>query len=264
MRNHRWEDGAAYERFMGRWSRLLAEQFVSWLAVPRRSDWLEIGCGTGSLTSAICQFANPRHVTACDTSLDFVDFCREHLRHPDLRVVVASTDALPPHRSGYDVVASNLVLNFLPEPVDALKRMRGVCTPHGIVAACVWDYAEGMEFLRVFWDAAVALDSDAIGFHEGVRFPLCNPEALRSAFAAAGLEAVEVTPLVIRTPFASFDDYWAPFVAGPGPAPTYLASLSAKRQEALADRLRTDIGASGHPIQLAARGWAVRGLRGAA
>lgn len=265
MPRDRWEDAAAYDRFMGRWSRLLAEQFVLWLAVPPGSTWLEIGCGTGSLTSAICEHANPRRVTACDTSPDFVEFCRGHISYPDLRVVVASTDALPAHDAGYDVVASSLVLNFLPDPVKALQLMRDACAHDGIVATCVWDYSEGMEFLRRFWDAAVALDSHAHRFHEGVRFPLCNPAALRSAFAAAGLQSVVVTPLTVPTHFGSFDDYWEPIVDGPGPAPTYVSTLSASHRRALADRLRAEVVDSpDDPIRLTARAWAVKGLRDAA
>jgi SAM-dependent methyltransferase len=264
MQHDRWEDAAAYDRFMGRWSRRLAEQFVSWLAIPRRSTWLEIGCGTGSLTSAICEHADPRQVTACDTSPGFVAFCREHIPCPDLRVVVASTDALPAHDAGYDVVASSLVLNFLPNSVDALKRMRHACARNGMVAACVWDYSEGMEFLRHFWDAAVALDSGARRFHEGVRFSLCKSPALRAAFTAAGLTSVTVTPLTIPTHFENFNDFWEPFVDGPGPAPTYLSSLSARHRQALADHLRAELaGSPGHRIQLTARAWAVKGLRDA-
>jgi trans-aconitate methyltransferase len=263
MPSDRWEDAAAYDRFMGRWSRPLASEFVSWLAVPPSAKWLEIGCGTGSLTRAICEESHPESVVACDTAADYVHYCREHLRYPGLTVVSATTDTLPAVPSGYDAVASSLVLNFLPDPAQALVHMREVCAPGGSVAACVWDYAAGMELLRVFWDAAVALDPEAQPLDEGSRFPLCHPDALRSAFAGAGLESVTVAPLTVSTTFASFDDYWAPLLDGPGPAPTYVSSLPEDRKRQLADRLRAQLsGAGDGPIHLRARAWAARGVRG--
>jgi hypothetical protein len=122
-----------------------------------------------------------------------------------------------------------------------------------------------MEFLRIFWDAAVELDPAARSLHEGSRFPLCRPEALHSAFVEAGLEAVDVAPITISTAFASFDDYWAPFVDGPGPAPTYVSSLSGSDRHRLAERLRAILArAGGPPIHLRARAWAAKGVRGAA
>lgn len=265
MIDDRWKDAAAYDRYMGRWSRALAERFVSWLAVPPGSAWLEIGCGTGALTRAIRSVAEPRSLTACDTSRDYVAYCREHVRDARVRFVEASTDALPSPGPGHDVVASSLVLNFLPDPAEALDRMRRACRERGTVAACVWDYAGEMTFLRTFWDAAVALDPGARPLDEGVRFPICSPPALRAAFAAAGLEAVEVAPLVVPTPFPTFEDFWEPFVTGPGPAPTYLASLSEARREALVDRLREGFACSPEgPARWTARAWAARGERKAA
>jgi SAM-dependent methyltransferase len=247
---------------MGRWSRSLAREFVAVLGVPPASSWLEVGCGTGSLTAAICELGMPASVIACDTAPDFVTYCREHLHYPQLSVVRVAPGSLPDMPSGADAVVSSLVLNFLPAPVDALAQMRDACSPNGCVGACVWDYAEGMEFLRVFWDAAVALDPAAEALHEGTRFPLCKPAALRAAFEAAGLQSVSVVPITVPTSFSSFDDFWGPFVDGPGPAPTYVSSLSEPGRQRLADRLRTILGRRGHsPIQLSARAWAAKGVR---
>jgi trans-aconitate methyltransferase len=256
-----WEDASAYDRYMGRWSRGLAREFVSWLNVPPSASWLEVGCGTGSLTSTICEQARPASVLACDTAPDFLSFCRERLRFPNLTVVPAAADALPASTRGHDAVVSSLVLNFLPRPVDALTQMREACLPNGCVGACVWDYSEGMEFLRMFWDAAVALRPEAAHLHEGSRFPICNPDALRAAFAAAGLQSAQVAPLIVPTTFASFDDYWEPFVNGAGPAPTFVASLSRLDQQRLADRLRAVLSDSGdYPVHLRARAWAAKGF----
>jgi len=256
----RWEDASAYDRFMGRWSRLLAGEFVPWLDVPAGASWLEIGCGTGSLTAVICELSRPGAVIACDTAPDFVAYCREQLRYPELSVRETTPGELPSVAGGFDAVVSSLVLNFLPSPVEALAQMRTACAPGGTVAAVVWDYAEGMEFLRLFWDAAVELDLGARSLHEGSRFPICEPNALRTAFAAAGLDAITVEPLIVDTPFAGFDDFWSPLVDGPGPAPTYVASLEAPARQRLADRLRERLDGPGS-IRLRARAWAARGVR---
>jgi ubiquinone/menaquinone biosynthesis C-methylase UbiE len=246
---------------MGRWSRLLAAEFLAWLEVAPGANWLEIGCGTGALTSAILESAKPASVTACDTAADFVRYCASNLRHPDCVVVTATTDTLPRREPGYDVVASSLVLNFLPDPVAGLARMREVCATHGCVAACVWDYSEGMEFLRLFWDAAMSLDPRSKALDEAVRFPLCRAEEMRSAFLRAGLERVAIESLTVPTRFASFDDFWLPFVDGPGPAPTYVASISETRRSELAALLRVRVpqGPDGE-IHLRARAWAAKGL----
>ncbi len=203
MLQDRWEDAAAYDRFMGRWSRPLALAFVSWLGQSPRGSWLDVGCGTGSLTSAIFELAEPNAVTACDSAPDYVRYCREHVSPLRLEVVVASADALPSVAGGFDAVVSSLVLNFLPDPDQALAEMRSVCATGGCVAACVWDYSGGMDFLRRFWDAAVTLHPSAHPLDEAARFPLCDPGALRSAFASAGLDAVAVAPLTVPTPFAN-------------------------------------------------------------
>jgi hypothetical protein len=130
----------------------------------------------------------------------------------------------------------------------------------GAIAAYVWDYAGKMELMRHFWDAAVELDAKAATLDEGLRFPLCRPQALEQLFAGAGLEAIEVRAIDIPTPFADFDDYWGPFLGGQGPAPAYAMSLDEDARERLRERIRERIpaGADGS-IALSARAWAVRG-----
>ena len=257
----RWVAGDAYEAYMGRWSRRLAKAFVEWLQPTRASNWLEVGCGTGALTSTICDSADPAFVIACDPSAPFVEHAREHL--PDARVsfIVAGAEALPRRTGGFDAAVSGLVLNFLPDPQAALKSIRERLRRAGLGAAYVWDYAEGMEFLRFFWEEAVALDVRAVSLDEARRFPLCQPSALAALFETAGLAQVETHALVISTDFSTFDDYWAPFLCGTGPAPSYVASLDPDAREllrgGLAQRLQTR---SDGLIRLRARAWAVRGV----
>jgi SAM-dependent methyltransferase len=255
-----WSSGEAYEAYMGRWSRPLARSFVEWLAPQRAAHWLEVGCGTGALTSALCALSEPGSVVACDPAEPFVAHARSHV--PDARAsfVVTGADALPGRDGGFDGVVSGLVLNFLPDPTLAVETMRARLRPRGVLAAYVWDYASGLEFRRHFWDAAAALDERATLLDEGVRFPLCAEAALVSLFRAAGLCEVEVTSLEVPTHFAGFDDYWRPFLGGTGPAPAHVGSLAPAEREALKERLERRLASSQDgSIHLRARAWAARG-----
>ena len=221
----RWAVGAAYETYMARWSRRVARPFVEWLEVEDHAQWLDVGCGTGALTAAICEFGRPVAVIACDPSGPFLDAASVAV--PDKRVVfeLAGGEHLPESAEGFDAVVSGLVLNFLPDPERALHVMRRRLRPGGLVAAYVWDYAGGVEFLRHFWEEAIALDPEAAALDESHRFTHCNAAGLVSLFEGVGLVEVEVRGLEVSTPFASFEDYWQPFLGRTGPAPSYLASL---------------------------------------
>lgn len=257
-----WSSGTAYEAYMGRWSRSLARVFVAWLGIKPSAHWLDVGCGTGALTSTICEICNPASVLGCDPAEPFVAHAQRNVADNRATFVVAGADALPARQGGFDAIVSGLVLNFVPDAVLAVQAMRERICSGGTVAAYVWDYASGLEFLRHFWDEATASDPSAAALDEGGRFPVCQPPALVSAFDAAGLEAVETTSLEIPTHFAAFDDFWKPFLAGTGPAPSYVASLDPTRRESLKTRLRRRIVSDGDgPIRLNARAWAVRGLR---
>jgi hypothetical protein len=153
-----------------------------------------------------------------------------------------------------------LALNFFPDPGAAVHEMRAIAAPGGTVSACVWDYSDGMQFLRHFWDAAAAVDSAARELDEGNRFPLCRRGALTALFQSGDLDDVRCEAIEIRTTFASFDDYWRPLLGGTGPAPSYVLSLDADRRAMLARRLEGTLrrGPDGQ-IALDARAWAVRG-----
>lgn len=257
----RWLTGDAYEAYMGRWSRPLGRVFVEWLHPKPAAHWLEVGCGTGALTSAICELCHPAAVVACDPAAPFIEHARNNLSDSRVSFAVAGADALPGRDGGFDVVVSALVLNFLPDPGPAVASMRERLRREGIVAACVWDYEAGMEFLRCFWEEAVALDAHAAVLDEGLRFPLCRAEALASLFQAAGLAQVETERLEIPTDFSDFADYWTPFLRGTGPAPSYVASLDPPAREALRERLARRLPAGGDGrVHLRARAWAVRGV----
>ncbi len=261
-RMDRWSSGSAYESYVGRWSRLVAPVFVDWLGVPSVRRWLDVGCGTGALTDAILARCAPRSVVGVDPSEAFVAHARATI--VDARATFAvGTAAMTDLNDGeVDVVVSGLVLNFVPDLGAAVAEARRVVNPGGVVAGYVWDYAGGMQLLRRFWDAAVALDPAAQPLDEGVRFASAAPEPLAAAFTAAGLEAVDVRPIEVPTVFADFDDLWTPFLSGTAPAPGYTASLAEPARIALRDRLRASVAEEPDgSIRLVARAWAARGRR---
>jgi SAM-dependent methyltransferase len=257
MMSDNWAEGDAYDAYMGRWSRALAPAFLDWLAPRTGASWLEVGCGTGALTAAICGLAEPSSVVACDPSAAFVEHARDAVRSERASFVTASAGALPERTGGFDYVVSALVLNFLPDPARGVSAMSDRLRPDGIVAAYVWDYGNGFEFLRRFWDEAVGLDGAAAALDEGRRFPLCRPEALEQLFVHAGLRGVAAGILEIPTRFENFEDFWLPFLRGTGPAPAYVASLPPEHRERLRNRLAARAAREG--LKLKAQAHAIRG-----
>ncbi len=256
-----WDDGSAYDPYVGRWSRPVAAAFLAWLAVPPRATWLDFGCGTGALSQAILTHATPQIVIGCDRSPGYVAYAKRHTPDPRAQFALAELSDLPRVDGGFDAVVSGLVLNFLPSPGDGLAALVTRARRGATVGAYVWDYAAGMQMMRVFWDSAVELDTAAQPLDEGARFPLCAPQPLRTLFEAAGLARVDVQPIDVPTVFGDFADYWAPFLGGQGPAPGYARRLPPERRDLLRDTIRRRLPiAPDGTIALAARAWAVRGL----
>jgi SAM-dependent methyltransferase len=255
-----WVHGSPYEDYVGRWSRRVAPLFLSWLGVPASRRWLDVGCGTGALSAAIVDCCSPCSVIGVEPSGGFLETAHENLGD-QVTLHQGSATAIPLGEGSVDVVVSGLVLNFVPDQRAALAEMTRVTAQAGTIGAYVWDYAGKMEMMRAFWDAAVELDPDAAKFDEGVRFPLCRPEALNELFTGAELRGIEVGALDIPTRFTSFDDYWQPFLGGQGPAPAYAMSLPAPARTRLRDRIRERIPVQADgSISLTARAWTVRGV----
>ena len=258
----RWSDGGAYEAYVGRWSRLVAREFLAWLDVPAHADWLDVCCGTGALSQTILAQAAPAHVRGIDLSPDFIAFAQAHTADPRASFAVGDAQALPEPDAVCDVAVSGLALNFVPQPEKAASELARVVRPGGLVAVYVWDYSGSMHLMRYFWDAAVALDSAARPLDEGSRFPLCAPEPLSQLFTQAGLHQVETRAIDAPTVFRDFDDYWMPFLGGQGPASGYVMSLDERRRATLRDALRSRLPiANDGSIPLTARAWAVKGRR---
>jgi SAM-dependent methyltransferase len=238
----------------------VARIFVSGLDVAAGRRWLDVGCGTGALTATVLARAEPATITGVDPSEGFLATARAQVTDPRASFRVGDARSLPLPDGAFDVVVSGLAINFVPEPERAAAEMARVATAGAVVAAYVWDYADGMAMMRHFWDAAAAADPQGTGLDEGSQFPVCRPEPLRELWSDAGLRDVSVVPIEIDTVFAGFDDYWQPFLGGQGSAPAYVASLPASRRDAIGELLRARLPvAPDGSIRLTARAWAVRG-----
>ena len=260
METDHWHESTGYEAYVGRWSRRIAERFLPWLDVGRGAAWIDIGCGTGVLTRAILDLEDPDSVVGIDPSKAFLSSARTSIHDRRVSFVEGTADSMPEASASADVIVGGLMLNFVADVPGALSEMIRVVRPESTIAAYVWDYAEGMQLIRLFWDAAAALDPAAEELDQGVRFPLCRPEPLETAFTDAGLEEVVVAPFDIPTAFPSFDDYWAPFLSGVRSAPAYVMSLDPAARERLRSRLDETLPREPDgSIELTARAWAVRG-----
>jgi len=256
-----WERGSPYERYIGRWSRSVAPQFLAWLHLGPGKRWVDVGCGTGALSAAILDNCAPGEVVGVEPSEGFLKLAAQNL-NDRAHILPGSAQSISLPDGAADVVVSGLVLNFVPDEQAALKEMARVVCAGGTVAAYVWDYADKMEVIKTFWDEAVNLDPSASDLHEGLRFQLCNPVALRAAFEVAGFTEIQVSPIDLTANFDSFDDYWQPFLGGQGPAPAYAMSLTEDRRSQLRDSLKVRLLMDKEgSFSLEARAWAVRGKR---
>lgn len=259
-RHDSWAAGEAYERYMGRWSRQVAERFLDWLAPPRDAAWLDLGCGTGALSQAILARCAPRSLIGIDASAGFIAHARATTADPRARFEVGDAQKLPLADGAVDVAASALVLNFVPDRQAALRELARVVKAGGRLSFHVWDYpGGGMGMMSVFWRCAIALDAKAADLGEGGRFPFCTPDGLAALCAEAGWPAVTVAPIEVESRFADFEDYWQPFTLGAGPAPGYCAGLPEDARARLKAKLQEELGAG--PFTLPARAWAVKAVR---
>jgi len=252
-----FSQGDAYEQFMGRWSRLVAPLFLDWLNADAGARWADVGCGSGALSAAVLARAAPASVVGVDPAAAQVSEASRRVVDPRVSFSQGTADDLA--RGAFDVVVSGLVLNFVPDPPSAVAAMVRAA-PGGQVAAYVWDYAEGMQLLRTFWDAAVSLDPAVEDLNEGHRFSWSGPDALAALWRGAGLGGVRSTALTVPLVFEDFDDFWLPFLGGQGPAPAYVAKLDERPREELRAALQQSlVPDTDGRIRLSARAWAVAG-----
>ncbi len=247
----------AYDRYMGRYSDKLAITFLSFIGGDPGQRALDVGCGPGALTQALATGLGASHVAAADPSQPFVEACSERVPGADVRRAVAAE--LPWIDATFDLVVSQLVLNFLPDPEAGLAEMTRVSRPGGTIAACTWDYADGMTMLRTFWDAARDVDSKSPDEAHTMRFT--TEGQLAQLWEHTGLTDIRTRVLEVSSEYDDFDDYWTPFTLGVGPGGSYVASLDAERLEQLRDGCFQRLGAPDGAFTLAARAVAVSGRR---
>ena len=253
-----WQSGIAYEKFMGRWSSVVAKKFLSWFDIPQTHSWLDIGCGTGSLTKLILETNRPKEVIAIDSSGDLILHAQRSIIDPLVKFKVCLAESLNVDSNSIDAVVSGFVLNFVSQPKIAISEMLRVTKPGGKIGIFLWDYQDGMQMLRYFWDAVVELNKNANKFDEGIRFPLCKKGGLDSLFQEIGLKQFESTAINIKTIFQNFDDFWQPFLSKVGPAPSYVMSLDKKNKQKLKEQLFKTFPINDNgSISLTARAWAV-------
>ena len=244
----------AYDRFMGRYSVLLAPQLADLAGVCVGQRVLDVGCGPGALTTELVTRLGAAAVTAVDPSEPFVAAARE--RHPGVSVEHASAEQLPFRDGAFDAALAQLVVHFMADPVAGLREMARVAREHGVVAACVWDHvAGGQGPLSSYWAAVHELDPDV---EDESTLAGARQGHLMELFEAAGLREIEDTHLTVSVEHPTFEDWWEPFTLGVGPAGAYAAGLDPERQAQLRERCRERLPPP--PFVLTLRAWAARGL----
>jgi ubiquinone/menaquinone biosynthesis C-methylase UbiE len=242
----------AYDRFMGRYSVPLAPLLADFGQIAPGARVLDVGCGPGALTAELERRVGAAAVSAVDPSTPFIAAARA--RHPGVDVRQASAEELPFADGEFDASLAQLVVHFMANPLAGLREMARVTRDRGVVAACVWDHAEGGGPLVRFWTAAREFD------------PNVEDESLRAGarrghlvelLEEVGLEAVEETALTAQVEHATFDEWWDPFTLGVGPAGRYLETLDTEHRNRLRDRCAEDFPAGG--LTVSARAWAARG-----
>ena len=227
---HSFDDGDAYERFMGRWSRAVAEPFLNWLAPMPGGAWLDVGCGTGAFTAVILDRAAPASITAIDPSPAQVAFAKGRTADPRAKFQVADALALPFADGTFDVVCAALVLNFVRDPSVALGEMRRVARPGALVAAYVWDFQRELSPSGPLRSAMrqVGLTVPAI---PGT--PASTVGALTGLFAAAGLRDIVSQRIEVASVFGGFAEYWQSQTPSYAPATGVIDQLNEGKRRAL-------------------------------
>ena len=247
--------GEAYDRFVGRYSTPLARAFADASAVESGVAALDVGCGPGALTGELVHRLGAPAVAAIDPSEPFVAECRR--RNPGVDVRLASAEALPFAERSFDRALAQLVLHFVADPAAAAGEMRRVLRPGGLAAACVWDFHDGMRLIRHFWDAALSVDPSAPD--EAATLHFGRDGEIGELFSAAGFADVESGAVDVEAAYDDFDDLWAGFTGGPGPAGAYCMSLAPALRDRLRDELRRSLGDPQGAFTLPARAWYATG-----
>lgn len=244
---------AAYDRFMGRYSAPLAPRFAEFAGVTAGQRVLDVGCGPGALTGELVRRLGPAAVCAVDPSMQFVEAVRD--RRVGVRARQGAAESLPFDDRTFEVTLAQLVVHFMAEPVVGLREMARVTTPHGTVAACVWDHAGGEGPPSLFWDTARKLDPNV---EDESALAGARRGHLAALFDQAGVHEIQKSTLTVEVEHQSFDEWWQPYMLGVGPAGSFVARLDPAQQARLRELCRERLPKA--PFVVPATAWAARGL----
>ena len=256
-------DGAAYERFLGRWTARLAGELVSFARLPAEGAVLDVGCGTGSLTAELAHRYPGREIHGLDRAEPYIAFARDRVPASGATFYVNDALNLPFADRTMTGALAQLVLNFVSDPAAAAREMRRVLRPGGVAVAAVWDFRGGLVYQRLFWDTAAAFDPGAAVARDRLfAARLALPDGLTDLWRGAGFAEIERGSLTIRMDYADFDDYWEPLLGGQGPVGTYVTALDSEKRATIREHVRKAYlaGAPDGARSLTATAWAVRGL----
>ncbi len=242
----------AYDRFMGRYSVLLAPQLADLAGVAAGQRALDVGSGPGALTAELVARLGADSVVAVDPSAPFVEALSE--RYPGVEAQVAFADQLPFPDDAFDVSLAQLVVHFMKDPVIGVSEMRRVTRAGGVVAACVWDHGGSEGPLKHFWDAAREIDPRA---DDESKLPGVRQGQLGEYFRQAGLNQVVETKLSVAVLHQTFEEWWEPFTLRVGPAGAFVATLDPTQRARLREQCRKTVHEV--PFTVTGRAWAARG-----
>lgn len=247
--------GDAYDAFMGRYSRRLAGAFADAVGVAEGQCVLDVGCGPGALTGVLVDCLGAAAVSAFDPSPSFVAECAA--RHPGVDVRFGRAEEIPFDDGAFDCAMAQLVLHFVTDPNEAARELRRVVRPGGAVGACVWDFAEGMQMLRLFWDAAVAVVADAPDEARTMRFG--REGEIAELFDTAGFDDIAETTLDVSAGYEGFDELWTGLLGGIGPAGEFCVALPDEQRNAVRGELFGRLGSPTGSFSLGATARCARG-----
>jgi len=240
-----FDDGHAYDRYMGRWSRAVGEKFLAWLDPPNNGRWLDVGCGTGAFTALVLTRTATATIVGIDPSPAQIEHAKRAVTAPQVDFRAGSAIDLPFGSGEFDVVVSALVIHFFPDRPKAFREMLRVTRPGGIVGGYTWrksptiiDAPYGPMARGVIELAGDVMLSPAV--------PEAMPDGLRAALEAEGYGDIDITTIEASQTFRDFEDYWTSQTATfPHPVAQSVAALSDRDRERLRDIVRTAQPAAG-------------------
>jgi ubiquinone/menaquinone biosynthesis C-methylase UbiE len=227
-------DGKAYERLMGRWSRLAGEKFLDWLNAPKNLKWLDVGCGNGAFTEVLIARCSPASVLGVDPSEGQLDYARGRPGAKRAQFRVADAQALPFPDDSFDAATMALVIVFVADPVKAARELARVVRPGGIAATYMWEFPDGFPLAPL----AMAMKDLGVTPPERPNVQASARDAMQAIWKEVGLTAIETEVIRIRVSFSSFDDFWDSNTVPVGPSGKALSELTPNAREQLKTLLR--------------------------